>query len=79
MATAKVSPKNRLVALLLCLFLGWAGAHRFYVNKIGTGVIMLLTMGGFGILYAIDLVTIAIGVYKDKDNLPVKQLTLATA
>jgi TM2 domain-containing membrane protein YozV len=28
-----------LPALLLCFFLGWAGAHRFYVGKIGTGIL----------------------------------------
>ena len=33
-----ISPKSRLVALLLCLFLGWLGVHRFYAGKIGTGL-----------------------------------------
>ena len=44
------SSKSRMVALLLCFFLGTLGAHRFYVGKIGTGVVWLLTLGGgFGI------------------------------
>ncbi|MCG6552981.1 MAG: TM2 domain-containing protein [Candidatus Magnetominusculus sp. LBB02] len=63
------SPKSRLVALLLCFFLGWAGGHRFYVNKIGTGIIMLVTMGGFGIWYFVDLIMISLGSMKDKENL----------
>ncbi len=67
----KESPKNRLIALLLCLFLGWAGGHRFYVNKVGTGILMLFTMGGFGIWYMIDLVLIISGTFKDKDDLAV--------
>jgi TM2 domain-containing membrane protein YozV len=66
-----VSKKNRLVALLLCLFLGWAGGHRFYVNKVGTGILMLFTMGGFGLWYFIDTVMIVLGAFKDKDDLPV--------
>ncbi|MBF0555118.1 MAG: TM2 domain-containing protein [Nitrospirae bacterium] len=65
------SPKSRLVALLLCFFLGWAGGHRFYANKIGTGIIMFMTMGGFGIWYFVDLVMISLGALKDKDNLPI--------
>ncbi len=67
----KESQKNRLVALLLCLFLGWAGGHRFYVNKVGTGLAMLFTMGGFGIWYFVDIILIAIGTFKDKDGLAV--------
>ena len=44
--------KNKWVALLLCLFLGVFGAHRFYEGKIGTGILYLLTFGlfGFGVL-----------------------------
>ncbi|MBF0515718.1 MAG: TM2 domain-containing protein [Nitrospirae bacterium] len=67
------SPKSRLVALLLCFFLGWAGAHRFYCNKIGTGIIMFVTMGGFGIWYFVDLVMISLGALKDKENLPISK------
>jgi TM2 domain-containing membrane protein YozV len=71
MTDAQESKKSRLVALLLCFFLGWGGAHRFYANKIGTGIIMLVTMGGFGIWYFLDIVMISMGSFKDKDNLPI--------
>ncbi len=69
------SPKSRLYALILCFFFGWAGAHRFYVNKIVTGFIMMFTMGGFGMWWFIDLIMISIGAFKDKDNLPLKKWT----
>lgn len=54
-----------LACLLLCIFLGPFGVHRFYVGKIGTGIIQLLTFGGCGIWYIIDLVMIVIGNFRD--------------
>ena len=64
-----VSPKSRLGTLLFCLLLGVFGAHRFYVGKIGTGVLTILTFGGgFGIWPLVDLILIAIGSFRDKDG-----------
>lgn len=60
------SSKNWLAALLLCIFLGGLGIHRFYVGKVGTGILMLLTAGGFGIWLIIDLIMIAVGSFTDK-------------
>ncbi|MCI4625162.1 MAG: TM2 domain-containing protein [Candidatus Magnetoovum sp. WYHC-5] len=65
-----VSPNSRLIALFFCMFFGWAGLHRFYVKKIGTGFLMFFTMGGFGMWYFLDIFLITIGVFKDRDNLP---------
>jgi len=62
------SPKSRLVALLLCWFLGIFGAHRYYTGKIFTGILMLLTCGGFVIWWLIDLVMILIGEFHDKQG-----------
>ncbi len=53
--------KSQLVALLLCIFLGTIGIHRFYLGYIGIGVLMLLTAGCCGILALIDLIRIIIG------------------
>ncbi|MBF0467218.1 MAG: TM2 domain-containing protein [Nitrospirae bacterium] len=66
-----VSGKSRLVTMLLCLFLGWAGGHRYYVNKNTTGIIMLFTGGGMGLWNFIDLIMIAQGTFKDKEKLPI--------
>lgn len=62
-----VSQYSRLAAALLCFFLGALGIHRFYVGKIGTGIAIILTLGGFfGIWPLIDLIMILVGAFRDK-------------
>ncbi|WP_033342223.1 TM2 domain-containing protein [Catenuloplanes japonicus] len=68
--TTAAGQKSWIVALLLCFFLGTLGVHRFYVGKIGTGLLMLITLGGFGVWTLIDLIIIAVGSFKDKQGLP---------
>ena len=68
METSSISPKSRVVALFFCLFLGLIGVHRFYVGKIGTGILMVLTLGGLGIWTLIDLILIAAGSFRDKEG-----------
>ncbi len=68
-APTGVSSKSKITALLLCIFLGTLGVHRFYVGKVGTGIIWLLTLGIFGIGVIIDIIMIAIGKFKDKQGL----------
>ena len=71
-----ISNKKRLPALLLCLLLGGLGIHRFYVGKIGTGVLTIVTIAGFcGIWPLIDLIMIICGSFKDKQGLVVEAWT----
>ncbi len=46
MESENISPKSRLAAALLCFFLGVFGAHRFYLKKNGTAILMILTLLG---------------------------------
>lgn len=60
--------KSWLTTLLLCLFFGHVGVHRFYVGKIASGIVYLCTMGCFGIGSLIDLIVIAMGKFTDKNG-----------
>ena len=64
------SRKSRSIALVLCILLGWLGVHRFYVGKIGTGILYLFTCGGFMIGLIVDLISILSGRFTDRQNRP---------
>lgn len=49
---------NKWVSLLLCIFLGYFGGHKFYEGKVGMGILYILTFGLFGIGWIIDIVAI---------------------
>ncbi len=59
-----------LTTLILCFFLGTFGVHSFYTKKTGIGVAQLLTFGGFGIWYLVDLIMIITEGYRDGNGNP---------
>ena len=63
-----MTDKRILPALLLCFFFGVFGFHRFYVGKIGTGILQLITIGGLGLWALFDFVLIIIGAFTDKEG-----------
>lgn len=64
--------KDFLVALILSIFLGQLGVDRFYMGYIGTGILKLITLGGCGIWWLIDIILIATKNLKDANGLPLK-------
>ena len=66
--SANPSDSDWLVALLLCLFLGGLGGHRFYTGKIGTAVAMIFTLGGCGFWVLYDLIMIATEKFEDAEG-----------
>ena len=71
-AQRPTSPKSKAVVLPLCIFLGVLGVHRYYVGKIGTGVIWTLTAGFFGIGWLVDIFTVALGGFYDVNGYVVR-------
>ena len=72
-AVMPTSRKSWGVALVLCLLFGGAGFHRFYVGKVGSGIMYLLTVGWFGIGWLVDVITILTGNFRDAYGLPVNR------
>ena len=71
--------KSLIIATLLAAIFfvtGVSGLHRFYVGKIGTGILMLITFGGLGIWAIIDLIVLVTGNFRDANGNPVSQWKL---
>lgn len=66
------SSKSYSTTLILAIFLGYLGLHRFYVGKIGTGILDLITVGWLGIGWVIDIFTVLFGNFTDKTGSFVK-------
>jgi len=71
----KMSEKRIMPVFLLCFFFGVFGAHRFYVGKVGTGILHLLTLGGLGIWTLIDFIMIIVGAFTDEKGNKITQWT----
>lgn len=64
--------RDWLVALLLSIFIGELGIDRFYMGYIGLGILKLITLGGCGIWWLIDLILIATKKLNDAQGRPLK-------
>lgn len=50
--------KNKWVAFILCVLLGYLGVHKFYEGRVGLGILYLLTFGLFGIGWFVDCIVL---------------------
>jgi TM2 domain-containing membrane protein YozV len=69
----EVSERSRGLALALSLVGGFLGMHRFYVGKTGSGIAMIVTLGGLGMWWFYDTILIAFGEFRDADGLPLRR------
>lgn len=60
--------KSKTTALILSILLGELGIDRFYLGYTGLGILKLITGGGFGIWWLVDLILIATGKLTAKDG-----------
>jgi TM2 domain-containing membrane protein YozV len=86
---AGISPKSRLATTLLAWFLGYFGAHRFYIGKTGTAIVMLVLgivgiplcfvfvgipiVIGVSVWSLVDFIISVTGNMKDKDGLLIEK------
>ena len=70
---AQVSPKSKVATLILAIFLGWLGIHRFYAGRYISGIVYLFTYGVFYCGWILDIILIIMGKFKDKNGLPIKK------
>ena len=66
------SDKEYIFALLFSIFLGYLGIDRFYMGQVGIGIGKLLTLGGCGIWYLIDIILIETRSSNNSTSLPLK-------
>jgi hypothetical protein len=65
---APASDRSFIATWMFAWLLGFFGVDRFYLGKVGTGILKLLTLGGFGIWWLIDLILTLAGVQRDKEG-----------
>jgi TM2 domain-containing membrane protein YozV len=71
MTLPTTSEKDWIVTLVIAVVLGGLGIDRFYAGSIGLGVLKLITLGGFGLWWLIDIILLVTGNYNDGNGLTI--------
>ena len=69
----RTSSKDKKTALILCVLVGLFGIHDFYLGRIGSGILKLLTANLFAFGWIADIIKIATGTYKDGAGEPLRK------
>jgi hypothetical protein len=67
------SDKDWVTTVVLSFLVGWLGIDRFYLGYTGLGILKLITFGGLGIWYIIDLILIVMNKVTDSKGLPLRR------
>ena len=67
------SERDWLTTLIISFLVGWFGIDRFYLGYTGLGILKLITFGGCGIWYLVDLILIAMGKLDDAEHRPLRR------
>lgn len=68
----RAAGRTFLATWLFALLLGYWGADRFYLGKIGTAILKLVTIGGLGVWVLVDLVLVLVGAQRDREGRPLE-------
>ncbi|MDR1961204.1 MAG: TM2 domain-containing protein [Gracilibacteraceae bacterium] len=63
-----MNEKSKTTTLIISIFLGELGIDRFYLGYTGLGILKLITVGGFGVWWLIDVILILMGKMKTKSG-----------
>lgn len=66
------SDKDWMVTFVLAILVGVLGIDRFYTGSTRLGVLKLVTLGGLGLWWLIDLFLLVAGIYKDENGIPIR-------
>jgi hypothetical protein len=66
----RTAGRTFIATWLFAMLLGFWGADRFYLGKLGTAIVKLVTLGGLGVWVLVDLILVLVGAQRDREGRP---------